>query len=320
MPEFGFRGGYVGYFGYELKAESGLAATMNDRQRAAQQTHVDALMHHSEPRTKGMSPRDKCLECCARSGGGCHRRTHKLSAYFDKAGRGCLRSATNQVSHGSTLTLDAGGDALPTCHFVLADQSLAFDHHLGLVYGVTLALRGDTTSAAAWLEGVARQIDELKAMEAGGQEPCLYVTCIVCLRNGVSKSVVRLGLCKMVCSLEQFGCFWCRLCATEGSAAAPGAGMVAEPITMHVALRHGRRKYLESIRSCLECIDQGESYEVCLTNRLRVEVHVDPLAVHRHLRQVNPAPYACFMRVAKGIAVVGYGARCIYPVSFAASC
>jgi anthranilate/para-aminobenzoate synthase component I len=85
--------------------------------------------------------------------------------------------------------------------------------------------------------------------------------------------------------------------------------MVAEPQATHVMLRQGRASYLDNIQASMDCIAAGETYEVCLTNRLRLKVRADPLAVHRHLRAANPAPYACFMRVAPGLAVVGYGRR-----------
>ncbi|NEQ96295.1 MAG: aminodeoxychorismate synthase component I [Cyanothece sp. SIO2G6] len=57
-----------------------------------------------------------------------------------------------------------------------------------------------------------------------------------------------------------------------------------------------RTTYLKNIHQCLEEIRNGESYEICLTNCLHTDTTVDPLAFYRHLRHLNPAPYACFLR------------------------
>lgn len=57
-----------------------------------------------------------------------------------------------------------------------------------------------------------------------------------------------------------------------------------------------REAYRERIARCFSQINDGETYEVCLTNRLRARVAVDATTLYRRLRTVNPAPYAAFLR------------------------
>ncbi|WP_200840990.1 aminodeoxychorismate synthase component I [Geminicoccus flavidas] len=56
------------------------------------------------------------------------------------------------------------------------------------------------------------------------------------------------------------------------------------------------RTYLAQIHAAKEAIRRGESYEVCLTNELVAHGEIEPLAAYRRLRQVNPAPFAAFLR------------------------
>ncbi|MEB3232068.1 MAG: aminodeoxychorismate synthase component I, partial [Leptolyngbyaceae bacterium] len=67
-----------------------------------------------------------------------------------------------------------------------------------------------------------------------------------------------------------------------------------EPVIFRFS--QSRTTYLKNIHQCLEEIRNGESYEICLTNRLYTNSTVDALAFYRHLRQLNPSPYACFLR------------------------
>lgn len=66
------------------------------------------------------------------------------------------------------------------------------------------------------------------------------------------------------------------------------------PVEFHLEL--DRAAYSERIGRCFAQIGDGETYEVCLTNRLRAQVDLDPVELYRHLRQINPAPYSALLR------------------------
>ena len=61
------------------------------------------------------------------------------------------------------------------------------------------------------------------------------------------------------------------------------------------SFRHAPEEYLKLIDTCQQQIDQGESYEICLTNEITVDLNIDPLNTYRALRERNPAPYASFL-------------------------
>ena len=54
--------------------------------------------------------------------------------------------------------------------------------------------------------------------------------------------------------------------------------------------------YLEDIDECLRVIKEGESYQLCLTNKIHCALSVDPFTYYRVLRRLNPAPYAAYLR------------------------
>lgn len=55
--------------------------------------------------------------------------------------------------------------------------------------------------------------------------------------------------------------------------------------------------YYSLIQACQEKINEGETYEVCLTNRIEVNCpDLNLLTYYHHLRQVSPAPYSSFLK------------------------
>jgi para-aminobenzoate synthetase len=55
--------------------------------------------------------------------------------------------------------------------------------------------------------------------------------------------------------------------------------------------------YEQDVEECLDQLRRGESYEICLTTKLRAPFHEDDVAFYRRLRRANPAPYSALLRV-----------------------
>ena len=70
------------------------------------------------------------------------------------------------------------------------------------------------------------------------------------------------------------------------------------------AFRLDEDAYRRAIAACREALVDGESYELCLTNRVTRPGAFDPLAAYRRLRRLSPAPYAAFLRFGE-IAILG---------------
>ena len=55
--------------------------------------------------------------------------------------------------------------------------------------------------------------------------------------------------------------------------------------------------YLQHIQACIDFIHTGNSYEVCLTNKLQFNVSCDPWQYYQLLRQRNPAPHSAYLKL-----------------------
>lgn len=69
-------------------------------------------------------------------------------------------------------------------------------------------------------------------------------------------------------------------------------------------LGRDRDQYLADIKTCLEELRRGESYEICLTNRVRLPPVDDPVGFYNVLRRIDPAPYAALLRLGE-VTVMG---------------
>ncbi len=67
-----------------------------------------------------------------------------------------------------------------------------------------------------------------------------------------------------------------------------------EPVAFRLSRSH--EQYLQDIATCKQRLSEGETYEICLTNKITAEVALAPLALYRTLRRVNPAPFSAYLR------------------------
>jgi para-aminobenzoate synthetase len=62
------------------------------------------------------------------------------------------------------------------------------------------------------------------------------------------------------------------------------------------SLSRSHERYLQDIETCKQRLTEGETYEICLTNKITAEVAAEPLPLYRTLRRVNPAPFSAYLR------------------------
>jgi aminodeoxychorismate synthase component I len=67
-------------------------------------------------------------------------------------------------------------------------------------------------------------------------------------------------------------------------------------LELEAYLEQDRATYLAGIAAGKTALEAGETYEVCLTNRVRLPAVADPFEFFCWQRATNPAPYAAFLR------------------------
>lgn len=72
---------------------------------------------------------------------------------------------------------------------------------------------------------------------------------------------------------------------------------VADDMDISRWLACPREQYLADIAECQRQLRAGESYEICLTNKLHLPAPDDDLEYYRRLRRLNPAPYSALLRL-----------------------
>src|SRR4029077_5131697 len=81
----------------------------------------------------------------------------------------------------------------------------------------------------------------------------------------------------------------------EGQSGAP-AEVTPEPSVTFQCGR-SREQYLADIARCQAALAAAESYEVCLTDQISTAASPDPFELYRVLRQINPAPFAAYLKL-----------------------
>ncbi len=68
----------------------------------------------------------------------------------------------------------------------------------------------------------------------------------------------------------------------------------SQTITFQLARSH--KQYLKDIETCKQYLKNGESYQICLTNSITTSASIDDMALYYTLRELNPAPFAAFLK------------------------
>jgi para-aminobenzoate synthetase len=77
---------------------------------------------------------------------------------------------------------------------------------------------------------------------------------------------------------------------------APGDGVERGEPPVEFRLGRSHAQYLQDIAACTQRLGEGDTYEICLTNKVNADVAQPPLALYRTLRRVNPAPFCAYLR------------------------
>ncbi len=71
----------------------------------------------------------------------------------------------------------------------------------------------------------------------------------------------------------------------------------------HTYLSRDEKTYISDINKCMKYITNGDSYEVCLTNKVNCNCRIDSFEYYSKLRKQNPAPYSAFLKFGKDLSI-----------------
>lgn len=167
-------------------------------------------------------------------------------------------------------------------HFHCSSPELPFDFTCGFVgyfgYELKEECGGNRVNLSSYPDSIFLFADRIIVFDHLDQS--VYLVCLS--RVGEENAADN-----WFCEIEA------RIRAANEPALRP-SGQIKTPLLFN--LEQPRDQYLNNIQKSLDLIRDGISYEICLTNRLRVNSHVNPLDFYLLLRQINPAPYSAFLR------------------------
>ncbi|EGF83471.1 hypothetical protein BATDEDRAFT_34218 [Batrachochytrium dendrobatidis JAM81] len=158
---------------------------------------------------------------------------------------------------------------VPDAAFIFSDRIIVYDHQEQNMYLIALARKDDLKMRQTqqdWLQQLHHTLTELAVPK----------------QNHVTET--RLASNTQSCSIAQ--------------------NPKLNPKNGWMKLTHERAAYIANIEASNEKINQGETYEVCLTTQLTRnlgKMHTSPFQFYQHLRNRNPAPYGGFLSFGEGL-------------------
>nr|WP_206323924.1 aminodeoxychorismate synthase component I [Streptomyces sp. HNM0574] len=194
----------------------------------------------------------------------------------------------HQGGRSSTVREDFFGylDARLAERSVPHPPGLPTDFNLGWVGALGYELKAETGGSAHHTSPLpdAQLLFADRAIVVDHHERCSY---LLCLTDTAAPETVRAGA-------EWFSH---AAAAVERHTAAP---LTVEPEAPETGPRfrfdQPRTAYLGSVKSCLDAIRDGESYEICLTNTAEAAPLQAPLDSYLRLRSLSPVPFGAYLR------------------------
>lgn len=145
----------------------------------------------------------------------------------------------------------------PDALMMFLDRALVVDHEQGSVYLLALSGEGVTEDdCGAWFDQITRRVDAIEP-NMGTVELSSATAAHTQISHGAN-------------SLTDF--------------------------PPELRARHARSEYLDLIGEAQRLINDGETYEVCLTNMLEMPWTRDALETYGELRRDNPTPFGAFLK------------------------
>jgi para-aminobenzoate synthetase len=162
-------------------------------------------------------------------------------------------------------------------------DDLPFDFNCGFVgyfgYELKADCEGDLPFQSTMPDAAFIFADRLIAFDH--YEKCLY---LVCVTEPTSEDEGRRWIAETAARLESLP----PLQPVE-----PEQG--GDVVEFHLSRSH--EQYLADIARVKQYLIDGDSYEVCLTNKVHSDISPEPLPLYRTLRHINPAPFSSYLRV-----------------------
>jgi para-aminobenzoate synthetase len=150
-----------------------------------------------------------------------------------------------------------------------------FGYELKRECGAGFAYKSDTPDAYFLFADRLIAIDHLAAVT--------YLVCLAPVGDSADQSE---------CWFDSIEAHLRRIAAAGRCASAPARPEIA----LARRYQHSPPEYLTLIERCLRELRDGESYEICLTNKILPDARIDPMATYNVMRAINPAPYAAFLK------------------------